>query len=100
MEAGIYFLFFQIAAIVFLKNLKDRVSIIKTAFGMAIINMLTIIMFLLLYFIQYDLVQAIIHSYYGIVASILSSLLSIVVLHFYLTDLLIFSVLYSYRVMY
>jgi len=91
MEAGIYFLFFQIAAIVFLKNLKDRVSIIKTAFGMAIINMLTIIMFLLLSFIQYDLVQAIIHSSYGIVAAILSAVLTIGLLPFFETGLGILS---------
>src|SRR5690625_3679414 len=91
MEAGIYFLFFQIAAIVFLKNLKDRVSIIKTAFGVAIINIFTIIMFLLLSFIQYDLVQAIIHSAYGIVAAILSAILTIGMLPFFETGLGILS---------
>src|SRR5690625_5728555 len=53
--------------------------------------MLTIIMFLLLSFIQYDLVQAIIHSSYGIVAAILSAVLTIGLLPFFETGLGILS---------
>lgn len=71
--------------------MKDRVAIIKTAFGMALVNILTILIFVLLSFIQYDLIQAIIHSSYGIVAAILSAVLTIGLLPFFETGLGILS---------
>src|SRR5699024_188464 len=41
-EALLYFLFFQFAGIYLLKDVRDRVSIIKTSLGMAFINVMTI----------------------------------------------------------
>ncbi|HLR71938.1 MAG TPA: HD family phosphohydrolase [Pseudogracilibacillus sp.] len=90
-EAGIYFLFFQFAGILFLRNIKDRVSIIKTAFGMAIINVMTILMYILLSFEKYELITLLLHSGFAIGAAILSVILTIGLQPFFETGLGILS---------
>src|SRR5690625_1154893 len=90
-DAGLYFLFFQLAGIFFLTDLKDRVTIIKTAFGMAIINVMIIIMFILLSFEKYELFELIVHSAFGVGAAILSAVLTIGLLPFFETGLGILS---------
>ncbi len=90
-EAGVYFLIVQFAAIILLRNIQDRISIIKVSFGMILINVLTIVIFLLLSFIQYDLIAAILYSGYGIIAAILSGVLAIGLLPFFETGLGILS---------
>src|SRR5699024_6842801 len=47
-EAGLYFLFSQIAGIIFIGNVKDRLAVLKAGFGMAVINIITILLFLFL----------------------------------------------------
>src|SRR5690625_1962285 len=90
-EAGLYFLFFQFAAILFLKHVKDRLALIKAALGMALVNIITIIMFMMLSLINYDFLQLIIHSSLGIVAAILSTVLTFGLLPFFETGLGILS---------
>lgn len=90
-EAGLYFFFFQIAGIIFLTNIKDRATIIKAAFGMAIINIMTISMYILLSFEKFEVVTLLIHSAFGIGAAILSAVLTIGLLPFFETGLGILS---------
>src|SRR5699024_10185434 len=42
MEAGIYFFLSQMAAIIFLRNLKDRLAVIKAGLGMSVINIMSL----------------------------------------------------------
>ncbi|MEI3606847.1 HDIG domain-containing protein [Pseudogracilibacillus sp. SE30717A] len=90
-EAGLYFFFFQMAGIVFLTNIKDRGTIIRAAFGMAIINIMTISMYILLSFEKFELVSLLIHSAFGIGAAVLSAVLTIGLLPFFETGLGILS---------
>lgn len=90
-EAGLYFLFFQLAGIIFLTNVKDRVTIIKTSFGMAIINVMLILMFVCLSFEKYELRESVIHASFGVGAAILSAVLTIGLLPFFETGLGILS---------
>src|SRR5699024_3056936 len=76
MEAGIYFFFFQFAGIMFLSDLKDRATIMKTTIGMAIINVMTICMYILLSFEKFELMTFAIQYAFGIGEAILSALRS------------------------
>src|SRR5699024_5563673 len=87
----IYFLFFQFAGIYLLKDVRDRVSIVKTSFGIAIVNVMTIIMYLLLSFESYELKTFLLHASFGIGAAILSAVLTIGLLPFFETGLGILS---------
>src|SRR5699024_12832788 len=49
MEGCIYFLFFQLTGMVLLRNGKDIMQIMKTAFGMAIITAMIITLLILTY---------------------------------------------------
>src|SRR5699024_6685096 len=91
MEAGIYFFFFQFAGIMFLSDLKDRATIMKTTIGMAIINVMTICMYILLSFEKFELMTFAIQSAFGIGAAILSSVLTLGLLPFFETGLGILS---------
>ena len=91
LEAGIYFFFFQLAGIIFLTNIKDRVTIMKAAFGMAIINVMTIAMYILLSFEKFEVITLTIHVAFGIGAAILSAVLTIGLLPFFETGLGILS---------
>jgi len=91
MEAGIYFFFFQFAGIMFLSDLKDRATIMKTTIGMAIINVMTICMYILLSFEKFELMTFAIQSAFGIGAAILSAVLTLGLLPFFETGLGILS---------
>lgn len=91
LEAGLYFLFFQLAGIIFLTNVRDRVTIVKTAFAMAIINVMTIVMFILLSFEKFELITFLIQSAFGVGAAILAAILTIGILPFFETALGILS---------
>lgn len=91
MEAFIYFLFFQLAGILLLTSIRDRVMIVKVAFGMAIINIMMILMFIFLSFEKFEMKQLIIHSSYGVGSAILASILTIGLLPFFETGLGILS---------
>jgi len=90
-EAGLYYLFFQFAGIAFLTNIRDRVTIVKTAFSMAIINVMTIVMFILLSFEKFELTTFLVHASFGIGAAILAAVLTIGFLPFFETGLGILS---------
>lgn len=82
-EAGIYFFFFQMAGIILLRNVKDRTAIIKAGAGMALINILTLFIFILLSFEKYSLQELLIQSSFGVVAALLSVILTIGLLPFF-----------------
>lgn len=90
-EAGIYFVFFQLAGIIFLTDLKDRITIIKATFGMAIINIMTILSFLLLSFRSFDLLEFLMHAGFGISAAVIAAVLTMGLLPFFETGLGILS---------
>ncbi len=77
MEAGIYLLFSQMAGIMFLYNVKDRITILKAGAGTAVVNTLTVVLFLLLAFEKYTVTDTLMLSGYGIGAAFLSSVLTI-----------------------
>lgn len=83
MEAGTYFFFSQLAGIFFLINIKDRLAILKSGIGMAIVNMLAVLLFLFLSFEKYTLVDFFIKSGFGIGAAFLSAVLTIGLLPFF-----------------
>lgn len=90
-EAGLYFLFFQFAGITFLTNVRDRVTIVKTAFAMAIINVMTVVMFILLSLENFEWMSFLIQSAFGIGAAILAAILTMGSLPFFETGLGILS---------
>lgn len=90
-EAGIYFFFSQIAAIIFYQNVKDRLAIVKAGLGMALVNVITVLLFIFLSFEKYALIDIFLQSSFGIVAALLSSVLTIGLLPFFETSLGILS---------
>src|SRR5699024_7027185 len=90
-EACLYLLFFQLTGIVLLKNVTDRVQLFKTAFGMAIVNVMIIIMFIFLSVEHYQITDFLIQIGFGIGAAILSIILTIGLLPFFETGLGILS---------
>lgn len=90
-EAGLYYLLFQFAAIFFLRNLKDRMTLIRSTIGMALMNSLSIIIFILLSFISYDSKSLILYFLMAITAAILSAVLTVGLLPFFETGLGILS---------
>ncbi|WP_330948612.1 HD family phosphohydrolase [Virgibacillus sp. MG-45] len=87
MEAGIYFFFSQIAAIIFLANPKDRLAVIKAGIGMSVINMLAILLFLFLSFEKYAFSSLMIQLGFGVSSAFLSAVLTIGLLPFFETGL-------------
>src|SRR5699024_12122918 len=55
MEAGIYFFFSQMAAIMFLVNIKDRLAIVKSGIGISLVNIMSVFIFLFLSFEKYSM---------------------------------------------
>lgn len=90
-EAAVYFFFSQMAAIIFLRNVKDRLSIVRSGIGMAIINVLTILIFILLSFEKYGLKDIMIQSGFGVASAFLSAVLTLGLLPFFETSLGILS---------
>src|SRR5699024_8420886 len=91
MEAVIYFLFFHFTSIYLLTNFRDRVIIVKVAFGMALINIMMIFIFIFFSFEKFALKSLLIHSSYGVGAAILAAILTIGLLPFFETGLGILS---------
>ncbi|HLS08538.1 HD family phosphohydrolase [Lentibacillus sp.] len=90
-EAGLYFLFSQIAGIIFIGNVKDRLAVLKAGFGMAVINIITILLFLFLSIEKYAWTDFLQPSGYGVIAAFLSVVLTIGLLPFFETGLGILS---------
>ncbi|WP_217586740.1 HD family phosphohydrolase [Lentibacillus saliphilus] len=90
-EAGIYFLFSQLGAIIFLMNVKDRLSIMRAGIGMAFINVVTIMLFVFLSFEKYAWSDLIFQSGYGIASAFLSAVLTLGLMPFFETSLGILS---------
>ncbi|MFD1038517.1 HD family phosphohydrolase [Virgibacillus byunsanensis] len=90
-EAGVYFFFSQIAGIIFLANVKDRLSIVRAGIGMATINIITVLIFVFLSFEKYTWIDLFIQSGFGIAAAFLSAVLTIGLLPFFETGLGILS---------
>lgn len=90
-EAGIYFFFSQMAGIIFLVNVKDRLAILKAGIGMTVINIMTVLIFLFLSFEKYSVTELLIQSGFGIISAFLSAVLTIGLLPFFETGLGILS---------
>ncbi|SFA70382.1 hypothetical protein SAMN04488072_101120 [Lentibacillus halodurans] len=90
-EAGIYFFFSQMAGIIFLVNIKDRMAILKAGMGMAVINVVTVLVFLFLSIEKYALADLFLQSGYGVIAAFLSAVLTVGLLPFFETGLGILS---------
>ncbi|WP_246202528.1 HD family phosphohydrolase [Virgibacillus doumboii] len=90
-EAGIYFFFSQMAGIIFLANVKDRLAILKSGIGMTIVNITAVLLFLFLSFEKYTLSEILLHSGFGIISAFLSAVLTIGLLPFFETGLGILS---------
>lgn len=91
MEAGIYFFFSQMAAIIFLVNVKDRLTIMKSGIGMSIVNIVTVLLFLFLSFEKYSIKDLFLQSGFGVLSAFLSAVLAIGLLPFFETSLGILS---------
>ena len=90
-EAGIYFFFAQLAGIIFLMNMEDRLAILKSGIGMTIVNVLTVLLFLFLSFEKYSLYDFFIQSSFGLISALLAAVLTIGLLPFFETSLGILS---------
>jgi len=90
-EAGIYFFFSQIAAVIFLANVKDRLAIVKAGAGMAGVNILIAMSFIFLSFEKYTLVDAFFQSSYAFASALLAAILTLGLLPFFETGLGILS---------
>src|SRR5690625_5199192 len=90
-EAGIYFFFSQLAAIIFYRNVKDRLALFRSCLVMALINVLTVLLFIFLSFEKYALIDIFTQLGFGIVAALLSAVLTIGLLPFFETSLGILS---------
>src|SRR5690625_191678 len=75
------------AAIIFLRNLKDRLAVIKAGFGMSVINIMSLLLFIFLSFEQYTFIDILIQSGMGITSAFLSTVLTIGLLPFLETGL-------------
>lgn len=84
-EAGLYFLIFQLGAILSLTNVKDRTVLLKTAIITALINVMTLTMFIFLSFEKFDSYTSLIHLAFVIGAALLSAILTIGLLPFFET---------------
>lgn len=90
-EAGIYFFFSQTAATVCLRNVKDRLAIVQAGLGMALVNVITVLLFIFLSFEKYVFMDIFTQSIFGIIAAFLSAVLTIGLLPFFETSLGILS---------
>ena len=90
-EAGVFFLFSQLAAIIFLKNVKDRLSIVRAGIGMALTNLAIVAIFVLFSFEKYAFIDLFFISSYALVSALLSAVLTIGLLPFFETSLGILS---------
>ncbi|WP_345239741.1 HD family phosphohydrolase [Pontibacillus salipaludis] len=82
-EAGIYFMFSQLAAIIFLHNVKDKTSILKAGFGVTVVNIVLVMVFVLLTYEPISLSGTTITVGYAILSAFLSSVLTFGLLPFF-----------------
>ena len=72
-EAGIYCFISQIAAIILLKNTKDRSYFLKAGFGITIVNLTVITLFIFLSFEKYTYMDLLFQGAFGVVSAFLAS---------------------------
>lgn len=90
-EVAIYLFFSQLAGIIFLVHVKDRLAILKSGIGITIVNVLTVLLFLFLSFEKYSLTDFLYQATFGFVSAFLSAVLTIGLLPFFETGLGILS---------
>src|SRR5699024_5426055 len=81
-EAGIYFFFSQIAGIILLMNVKDRLAVVRAGLGMAVINSMIVLLFLFISFENFSMSVLFMQSGFAVTAAILSAVLTIGLLPF------------------
>lgn len=91
MEAGVYFLFSQLAGIVLLLNMKDRQAIFKGGIGIAVANVMTVMVFLFLSFEKYTWMDFLFHTSFALASAFMAAVLTIGLLPFFETVLGILS---------
>ncbi|MDC3415556.1 HD family phosphohydrolase [Aquibacillus salsiterrae] len=82
-EASIYLLFSQLSGIIFLVSLKDRSAILKAGLGMSLVNIVTVLIFLLLSFEKYSFYDSVLLIGFGILSAFVSAVLTIGLLPFF-----------------
>ncbi|WP_394217852.1 HD family phosphohydrolase [Halobacillus trueperi] len=75
--AGMYLLISQLAAIFFLTQSKDRLSIVRASAGVAFTNICAILFFLFISFEKYSWSEVFLYSGYGIMGAFLSAVLTL-----------------------
>ncbi|MUV39602.1 uncharacterized protein JNUCC1_03480 [Lentibacillus sp. JNUCC-1] len=90
-EAGIYFLFSQLGAIMCLVNVKDRLSIVRAGIGMTLVNVSAVMLFIFLSFEKYAWSDLIVQGGYGVASAFLSAVLTLGLMPFFETSLGILS---------
>ncbi|MFC4404181.1 HD family phosphohydrolase [Gracilibacillus xinjiangensis] len=91
MEVGIYFLITQLVSIYFLAIVKDKAAIVKTGVGVALMNAITVYLFLLLSFEKYDWSDYLLFGSYGFLSAIIATVLTVGMLPFFESGLGILS---------
>ncbi|RCW65334.1 HD family phosphohydrolase [Saliterribacillus persicus] len=91
LEAGIYFLFSQLAGVYFLRNIKDRSAILKAASGVVLVNIATVLLFLFMTYEKYTWIEYLTYSGYGLLSALLAAILTLGMLPFFETGLGIIS---------
>lgn len=90
-EAGIYYVFSQFAAIIFLINIKDRLAIVRAGIGMTIINVFIVLSFIFLSIEKYSIMNILKLLSFSVASSLLSTILTSGLLPFFETSLGILS---------
>jgi cyclic-di-AMP phosphodiesterase PgpH len=90
-ETGIYFLLSQLAAIFFLRNVKDRLAVVKAGLGIGVVNIVIVLLFIFLSFEKYALGDIFIQSSLATASALLSAVLTIGLLPYFETALGILS---------
>jgi len=90
-EAGLYFIFTQVSAILFLRKLEDRLAIIKAGIGVMVTNILMVIVFMLLSYEPLSWTDITNPLLYSVLAAFLSTVLTFGLLPLFETGLGILS---------
>ncbi|MBY7143350.1 HDIG domain-containing protein [Virgibacillus sp. NKC19-3] len=90
-EAGIYFFFSQLAGILCLIHVKDRLAILKAGIGMTIVHVTVVLLFIFLSFENYALSDLFTQFSFAIASAFLSAVLTLGLLPFFETGLGILS---------
>lgn len=86
-EVGTYFFLSQMAAIIFLRNVEDRLAIVRAGLGMAVVNVLIVFAFIFLSFEKQSLISMVSQSSFGIASALFSAILTLGLLPFFETSL-------------